>query len=413
MEVVNESSLARTSEILTPRILVLDDERQIHAALRLRLGRHFELTFAAKPSEALRLLADAEFDLCFVDIQMPEMDGLTFIKRAAEVDEELGFVILTAYDTDENLRRAIPLQVYDFLAKPIPERGRLEAQLPDWIRRTRDRRQSRKLAGTADAVLRDLDAVRLEREVELVASECARDALSQAAGLLSTVNAHLANATSYLAERGKGDPLASRLWRGLEEAKKASDAAAVVVETFFDSSYGNRDSSPALVATGVRNAANIAARLANSDESNKVVDIGAVENGFPIRSLSGLEFLLVLVPLLEAALLAAPANSTIRVGSEMLPRLDAALEGVRGKQFYWLNRRSALVSQPGMMLTIATAAPALDRAAAEAWLNGEASLVPRISTGGLVRGIRKARGLFGLSVQPLGDAFRLVLVLPA
>lgn len=399
-------------EILTPRILVVDDERQIHAALRLRLGRDFELTFASKPSEALRLIPDGRFDLCLADIHMPEMDGLTFIKKAAEVDEDLGFVVLTAFDTDENLRRAIPLQVYDFLGKPIPERGKLEAQIPDWIARTRARREGRKLIGRAGTVSRDLDSARLEREVELVASECARDALTQTAGLLSTISAHLKNATGYLAEKGKADPTASRLWRGLEEARKAADAAAFVAETFFDSSYGNRESSPALVATGVRNATNIASRLAKVSESNKVVDIAAMDDRLPIRGLSGIEFLLALVPAIEAALLAAPANSTIRITSEMMPRLDAAMEGARGKAYYWVNRRTAVVSQPGILLSVATGAPPLDRGSAEAWLDGEEAAVASVSTRGLVRAVRKARGLLGVTVQPAADVFRLTLVLP-
>ena len=48
-----------------------------------------------------------------------------------------------------------------------------------------------------------LESARMEKEVELVASESARDALLQAAGLLTTVQAHLVGAVSTLAARAK------------------------------------------------------------------------------------------------------------------------------------------------------------------------------------------------------------------
>src|SRR4051812_13476081 len=107
--------------MMTPRVLVVDDERQIHASFRLRLGRHYELVFSFNGHDALERVRTERFDLCFADIHMPRMDGLKFIELAREVDPDLGFVVVSAFDTSDNLRRTIPLQVYTFLSKPLPE----------------------------------------------------------------------------------------------------------------------------------------------------------------------------------------------------------------------------------------------------------------------------------------------------
>lgn len=398
--------------MLTPRILIVDDERQIHASLRLRLARDYELSFAFSGSEALRMLSEDRFDLCLADINMPGIDGLTFIRKAGELDQDMGFVVLSAFDTDENLRRAIPLHVYDFIGKPLPEKDGFELLIPDWVARTRRKRKERGLSDKASTIARDLDSAKLEREVELVASESARDCLLQTAGLLTTINAHLANAAGYMASRHRTDPTAAHLWRGMEEARKTAEAAATVVEAFFDSGYGNRDNSPALVATGVRHAVSIAGRLANPPELNKSIDLCGLDDRVPLRDLSGIDFLLALVPAIEVALVTSPANSTIRITSEPLARLDAVVEGPRGKHCLWVNRRKGAMSQPGIAITIASGAPALARSRAEAWLFGEDMPLAGITARGLIRGIKKCKGTFAVSVLPHGDLFRVILVFP-
>ena len=71
-------------DVMTPRILIVDDERQIHASIRLRLGRDYELVSCFDAREALERLGQERFDLCLADIHMPHMDGLTFIARACD-----------------------------------------------------------------------------------------------------------------------------------------------------------------------------------------------------------------------------------------------------------------------------------------------------------------------------------------
>ena len=61
-------------EILPPRVAVVDDERQIHASLRLRLGKEYELVSFSDARVALQALVEERFDLCLVDIHMPHLN---------------------------------------------------------------------------------------------------------------------------------------------------------------------------------------------------------------------------------------------------------------------------------------------------------------------------------------------------
>lgn len=403
----------REEFLLPPRILVVDDESQIHASIRLRLGKDFEIVSCLGAQEALGKLPQTRFDLCLVDIHMPDMDGLAFVEAVQKLDPGLGCVILSAFDNDDNLRRAIPLQVYDFIAKPLPERRLFEGCIPDWVNRTRHRRRELSLAQHAATLATERESAQLEREVEFVAAETARDALMQTANLLTTIHAHLVTAISVLSARGRPDPALAQMFRNLEEARKTTDAARSVAEGFFDSGYGSRDSSPALVHEGVRHAISIATRMNRADEGNKAVESGAIDERLVIRGLSGIEFLLMLVPALSASIVAATPNTTVGVGIEYLSRLESATRDPRGREMLWVNRRGAQTGHAGVVISLSASGPALTRGEAEAWLKGAyppfASITPR----GMINGLGRCHGLLGIALNPPCAQFRLALVLPA
>lgn len=401
-------------ELLTPRILVVDDERQIHVSVRLRLAKTYELVCCTGAEEALEAVATSRFDLCFVDIHMPEMDGFTFIEKAQQADAALGYVVLSAFDSTENLRRTIPLRVFDFIGKPLPERDEFEARVPGWIARTQAQRRDYALVQEGLTLHGDLDAALLEREVELVASETARDALLQTANLLTTIQAHLVTASSTVAARGRSDPSSVPLARNLEEARKTADAAATVAQSFFDSAYANRDSSPALITPGLRQAAGIASRMSEAEATNKTVDLtlGAVSEHVSIPGLSGIELLLTMAPILGAALVRTEANTTVGVDLQSVARLEIAVKEPSFRNYLWANRRNTPTARAGVLVTITAAAPALTRAEAEAWLTGTGGPLATISPRGLIAGLQKARGFLAVSLAPQSAKFQVLVGLP-
>jgi hypothetical protein len=340
------------------------------------------------------------------------MDGLAFIEAAQALDPCLGFVVLSAFDSHENLRRTIPLQVYDFISKPLPERDGFEARIPGWIELTRLHRRDHDLAARAATIANDRDVARLERDVEFIASETARDALLQTASFLTTIHAHLLAASTLLATRAKTDSSLTHLIRSLDEARKTADAAMTSAESFFGSSYGIRDSSPAIVSEAMPHAIDIASRMTGAESARKVVDFAHPADRREIRGLTGIEFLMTLVPAIGAAIAVAPQKTTVGIHCEYFSRLDAVHRNPGTRGYCWLNRKNALASHTAIAINISVGATPLSRSEVELWLKGEHAPLAPIAARGLMAGVQKSRGLLGFSISPESVQFRLVLAFP-
>jgi CheY-like chemotaxis protein len=400
------------NELVTPRVLAVDDERQVHASLRLRLTGSCELVSCSDPRTALSRVKQEPFDLCIVDLHMPGMSGWDFIEAARQMDPGLGFVILSGYGTEDNLVRAIPLHVYDFIFKPLPDRSGFERQLPDWVQRTRARRRELTLLKDSDTLARELGALQIERDVEFTASESARDALLQSANLLTTIHALLVSATHSLDNTTKQDPRLASIGRTLQEAKRAAEAATNVTEGFFNSAYANRDTSPAHLGACLNHACGICSRWGRAEQERKKIDVVVHEQNAIIRGLSGIELLLLLIPALGGSLEMTAPGTTVQVRIHGLNRLDEALREALARDFVWVNRKQTLHSHPGVLLAFRTSGQALDHARIKNWLEGKPNSPIKCSVRGLLHGLTKCKGTLGLSVAPIHERFELVLALP-
>lgn len=83
---------------------------------------------AANGREALALWEKEKVDIIVTDINMPVMDGLEFLKKLRETESRTRCIILTGYDEFDYAKRAIVLDVEDYILKPIDEE-QLEAVL--------------------------------------------------------------------------------------------------------------------------------------------------------------------------------------------------------------------------------------------------------------------------------------------
>ena len=125
------------SEERTPTAVIADDERLMRAQIAARLKEAWpELAIvgeAANGREAVALVRSLAPDIVFLDIRMPEMDG---IEAARALAGEAHVVFVTAYD--EYAVRAFEEGAVDYLLKPAdPERVALTCQ------RLRDRLQQK------------------------------------------------------------------------------------------------------------------------------------------------------------------------------------------------------------------------------------------------------------------------------
>ena len=105
---------------LVHTILVVDDEPHLRRSLMLILQRAgYQVTVAGSAREARHFLQAGPFDLIFLDLKMPEVDGLTFLAEIREQYPDLPVLILTAHATLESAMEAVRQGARDYLLKPI------------------------------------------------------------------------------------------------------------------------------------------------------------------------------------------------------------------------------------------------------------------------------------------------------
>jgi two-component system response regulator FlrC len=101
-------------------ILVIDDEPGIRAGLAEVLGRGgFTVAEAGSAEDGLARLEAGDVALCFVDLRLPGMSGLDFLRALRRGGAATPTVVITAHGTVEDAVAAMKLGAVDFLAKPF------------------------------------------------------------------------------------------------------------------------------------------------------------------------------------------------------------------------------------------------------------------------------------------------------
>src|SRR6266852_3803027 len=107
--------------------ILVDDEKLASDELAYQLKEFRDIEIVATASnglEAVKLIADLEPDLVFLDVQMPGLDGMSVIRKLKEKNIPLPyFVLATAYD--QYAVEAFRWEALDYLLKPV-ERDRLQ-----------------------------------------------------------------------------------------------------------------------------------------------------------------------------------------------------------------------------------------------------------------------------------------------
>jgi two-component system cell cycle sensor histidine kinase/response regulator CckA len=108
-------------------ILVVDDELELKKILVETLTRQgFEVTGCSSGQQALEELRGKNFDLLLTDLMMPEMDGISLLKSALEIDAHLVGIIMTGQGTIQTAIDAMKLGAFDYVLKPF----RMQVLLP-------------------------------------------------------------------------------------------------------------------------------------------------------------------------------------------------------------------------------------------------------------------------------------------
>lgn len=102
------------------KVLVIDDEQAIRDALGRKLRREGFIVFlAADGLEGLRMFHAEHPDVVILDIVMPQMDGLTVVRRIREVSEVPIMVLSAKAITEEDIVEGLTAGADEYLVKPL------------------------------------------------------------------------------------------------------------------------------------------------------------------------------------------------------------------------------------------------------------------------------------------------------
>jgi two-component system response regulator YesN len=106
--------------------MVADDEFMIRKGIIKLLGKYSDLEVIAEAEDgeqALEISEKLAFDIVFVDINMPFINGLQFIERLKDIRPGTIVNIITGYDKFEYVRQALRLEVFEYILKPLNEKN--------------------------------------------------------------------------------------------------------------------------------------------------------------------------------------------------------------------------------------------------------------------------------------------------
>lgn len=112
------------------RILIVDDHPVVQAGLTSMLATHEEVEVigsASNGDEALAMIQRDMPDILLLDLRMPGMNGIDTLHALKNLNATVRVIILTSFETDENIYRAVQAGAQGYLLKDTSQQQMLEA----------------------------------------------------------------------------------------------------------------------------------------------------------------------------------------------------------------------------------------------------------------------------------------------
>ncbi|MTI31403.1 sigma-54-dependent transcriptional regulator [Xanthovirga aplysinae] len=102
------------------KILIIDDEKAIRATLKEILEyEKYQVDEAQNGEEGLMRLVQNNYDVVLCDIKMPKMDGIEVLEKAARIEKDFQFIMISAHATIDTAVDATKKGAFDFIEKPL------------------------------------------------------------------------------------------------------------------------------------------------------------------------------------------------------------------------------------------------------------------------------------------------------
>ena len=117
-----EDTQARSREIAParPRIMIVDDDQSLREFLEIFFAKQgYKVCSASTGREALALMDTKDVSIVLSDVRMPEMDGVTLLRKIKAKRPEIPVILITAFASLETAVDAMKEGAWDYLAKPF------------------------------------------------------------------------------------------------------------------------------------------------------------------------------------------------------------------------------------------------------------------------------------------------------
>ncbi len=102
------------------KILIIDDEKNIRMTLEKALAKAgFTVSTAVNGEDGLQKINDTNYPVILLDMKMPGMGGMEFLKQIRDLDYQTRVVMITGFGNVETAVEAMKLGAVDFLRKPF------------------------------------------------------------------------------------------------------------------------------------------------------------------------------------------------------------------------------------------------------------------------------------------------------
>lgn len=114
------SSDQQKTDTMKAHLLYVEDDESLSFVTRDNLSLHgYEITHCSDGRTAMEVIATQSFDLCILDVMLPEVDGFTIAKEIRKYDVAVPIIFLTAKSLKEDKIHGLKLGGDDYLTKPF------------------------------------------------------------------------------------------------------------------------------------------------------------------------------------------------------------------------------------------------------------------------------------------------------
>jgi DNA-binding response OmpR family regulator len=140
-------------------ILIVDDENRLRLSLSLILQKeNYRVDTAASAEDALERLRSHEYDLMFLDLNLPGMSGIDLLVEVHRQFPHMPVLILTAHAALESAIQAVRLGARDYLIKPV-EPVLILARVAEILAEREQPARKREIVGQIQNLLAELQKI--------------------------------------------------------------------------------------------------------------------------------------------------------------------------------------------------------------------------------------------------------------